>query len=425
MLHPLAFEAKVWCDARLSLRRQTGTSEVTGPGRNGIIRWFETRFDPMDAASRPRRLALIGTAGGLSARATPASTWSAGEIRDVATGSRWQAPWRPLPVASIVSVDAPLKSAAAKASLHALSGADLVDLESAAFAECATARGVEWAVIRAVSDGPLESLPSGCTAWIDTGGRTRTLVAIAANLLRPWRIPAVARLASTARRGLESAAMSPLEHRPRWIVFGGSFDPPHRAHLELPRRAAESIAASRLLFVPARINPLKQAVPPAPPEARLDMLRLAIGDDPRCEIRSLELDREGPSFTVDTLRSLAAEAAAADPPAELVLLVGADTALGFPRWREPEAIAELASVAVMLRPPFDLNRFHESYAAAWRDAGRAVAIEPKWVLDLGADPASSTAARDGGSEDSLPAAVSAYIREHGLYGRVAPTAADS
>lgn len=202
---------------------------------------------------------------------------------------------------------------------------------------------------------------------------------------------------------------------PRWLLFGGSFDPPHRGHAELPRRAAETIGASRILYIPARLNPLKRSTPPAPPPHRLAMLRLALEGDPRCEIRTLELDREGPSYTVETLRQLAAEAAAATPPARLVLLVGADAALGFPKWRDPAAIASLAEVAVMLRPPLDEAAFRDAYAAAWRDAGRSPAIEPRWVLDLGSDPASSTAARHGERSD-LPPAVAAYIREHGLYG---------
>jgi nicotinate-nucleotide adenylyltransferase len=203
----------------------------------------------------------------------------------------------------------------------------------------------------------------------------------------------------------------------RWIVFGGSFDPPHRAHVEWPRRAAKAIGAERVLYVPARINPLKQQTPPASPEDRLAMLRLALADDPRSEIRTLELDRDGPSFTIDTLRSLAEEARAAEPPAELVLLVGADAALGFPKWRDPSAIASLAEVAVMLRPPFDEGSFRSASAQAWRDAGLEPALEPRWVLDLGADLASSTAARRDAADDHLPAAVAAYIREHRLYGR--------
>lgn len=204
---------------------------------------------------------------------------------------------------------------------------------------------------------------------------------------------------------------------PRWLVFGGSFDPPHRAHVELPRRAAEAIGAERVLYVPARINPLKQQSPPASPEDRLAMLQLALAGRPDCEIRTVELDREGPSFAVDTLRVLAAEAAALPTPARLVLLVGTDAALGFPRWRAPAAIASLCEVAVMLRPPFDEGAFRRAYAQAWREAGQAPAIEPRWVLDLGADRSSSTAARAGEGEDRLPPAVAAYVREHGLYGR--------
>jgi nicotinate-nucleotide adenylyltransferase len=202
----------------------------------------------------------------------------------------------------------------------------------------------------------------------------------------------------------------------RWIVFGGSFDPPHRAHVQLPRRAAEAIGAERVLYVPARINPLKGDAPPASPKDRLAMLRLAIAGDPRCEIRTLELDREGPSYTVDTLRTLAAEAAAATPSARLVLLVGSDTALGFPKWRTPDEIARHADVAVMMRPPHDEGSFHAAYEDVWRTAGRAPAITPRWVLDLGADHSNSTGVR-AGEDETTPLPVRRYIEQHDLYRR--------
>ncbi|MGA1017624.1 MAG: nicotinate (nicotinamide) nucleotide adenylyltransferase [Phycisphaerales bacterium] len=203
---------------------------------------------------------------------------------------------------------------------------------------------------------------------------------------------------------------------PRWIVFGGSFDPPHRAHVQLPRRAAEAIGAERVLYVPARLNPLKQRTPPASAEDRLAMLRLAIADDPHSEIRTLELDREGPSYTAHTLRALADEAAAAKPPARLVLLVGSDTALGFPKWRTPDEIARHADVAVMMRPPHDEGSFHAAYENVWRTAGRAPAITPRWVLDLGADHSNSTGVR-AGEDETTPLPVRRYIEQHDLYRR--------
>lgn len=202
-----------------------------------------------------------------------------------------------------------------------------------------------------------------------------------------------------------------------WLVFGGSFDPPHRAHVELPRRVADAIGAERLLYVPARVNPHKQASPPAAPEHRLAMLRLALGDDPRCEIRTLELDREGPSFMADTLAALADEAKTRSTPVQLVLLVGSDTALGLPRWHRPDAIATHAQLAVMLRPPHDESSFRTAYRQAWRDASTPASVEPRWVIDVGEDPASSTDARRG-STDGLDPSVRGYIDAHRLYREV-------
>lgn len=128
-------------------------------------------------------------------------------------------------------------------------------------------------------------------------------------------------------------------------VFGGTFDPPHVGHVLVAGDACDLLGLDRVTWVPVAQQPLKDAPPLAPAPDRSRMVELAIGDDPRFSLDTMEMDRGGLSFTVDTLESLAGR----HPGAKLVLLVGADAWASFDRWRDPHRILELAEVAVVAR----------------------------------------------------------------------------
>lgn len=128
-------------------------------------------------------------------------------------------------------------------------------------------------------------------------------------------------------------------------VFGGTFDPPHLGHLVVASDACEALGLGRVLWIPSAVPPHKRRTVQAPAPARLEMVRAAIQGDPRFEADDLELRRAGPSYTVDTLRELAAR----HPGDELVLLIGADNLREIPGWREPAEILRLARVAVLSR----------------------------------------------------------------------------
>ena len=128
-------------------------------------------------------------------------------------------------------------------------------------------------------------------------------------------------------------------------VFGGTFDPPHTGHLVVASDACQALGLDRVLWIPSAVPPHKVRTVRAPAETRLALVRAAIDGDPRFEADDLELRRAGPSYTVDTLRELAAR----HPGAELVLLIGADNLREIPGWREPEGILALARVAVLSR----------------------------------------------------------------------------
>ena len=128
-------------------------------------------------------------------------------------------------------------------------------------------------------------------------------------------------------------------------LLGGSFDPPHLGHLLAAGDAHEALALDRLVFIPAAVQPLKAGQVGASSAQRLAMTQLLVGDDARFEVSSVEIDRGGLSYTVDTLRTLAA----AWPSAELHWLVGADVLESFAKWKEPATIMELATLVVMQR----------------------------------------------------------------------------
>ena len=126
-------------------------------------------------------------------------------------------------------------------------------------------------------------------------------------------------------------------------VFGGTFDPIHVGHLSIAQAALECVPLDRVIFVPARRSPLKDRGPFASEQDRLTMLRLATAAEPRFTVSTIELEREGTSYTVDTLERLRGEG-------ELYLVMGADAVSEFHRWRSPERIRELAVLLVASRP---------------------------------------------------------------------------
>jgi nicotinate-nucleotide adenylyltransferase len=132
-------------------------------------------------------------------------------------------------------------------------------------------------------------------------------------------------------------------------ILGGTFDPPHIGHLVVAQDALEFLDLDRLIVVTAGRPPHREAV--FDPATRLEFVRLAFDGDDRILVSDVELEREGPSWTVDTLECVHREM----NPEALFLIVGADQLRSFLEWREPERILRLARLAVMTRPGEDLN----------------------------------------------------------------------
>lgn len=128
-------------------------------------------------------------------------------------------------------------------------------------------------------------------------------------------------------------------------IFGGSFDPIHHGHLLAAVWLAESLQLDEVRLVVAARQPLKGAGHGAPAGDRAAMAELAVRSHPRLRVSRAELGRDGPSYTVDTLRAFHGE----QPDAELLLLLGSDAAQELARWKDAEAIRTLARVEVFAR----------------------------------------------------------------------------
>jgi len=131
-------------------------------------------------------------------------------------------------------------------------------------------------------------------------------------------------------------------------VFGGTFDPPHIGHLAIAHAALEELPLDRLLFVPARRSPLKERAPVASDADRLAMLEAAIGGEPRFGVSRVELERDGPSYTVETLEAMNRE----NPGAELLFIIGTDMYQEIEAWKNFRRLFDLAHLVIVNRPGF-------------------------------------------------------------------------
>jgi nicotinate-nucleotide adenylyltransferase len=198
-------------------------------------------------------------------------------------------------------------------------------------------------------------------------------------------------------------------------VLGGTFDPPHIGHLWLGSLAADALGLRQVLFMPAAAPPHKGRRTISPAAVRMLMTRLAITGDPTFELSGIELDRAGPSYTIDSIEELQR---AYGPSVRLVLVMAADSLAQIGTWREPERLLSLVEWAVGPRPgapPPD----RAALAASFGDLAERVHFLDGPALDLSSTQIRGRVAAGRSIRYLVPRAVEELILDRGLYRRSA------
>ncbi|SDX78399.1 nicotinate-nucleotide adenylyltransferase [Allochromatium warmingii] len=207
-------------------------------------------------------------------------------------------------------------------------------------------------------------------------------------------------------------------------LLGGTFDPVHFGHLRAALECLQMLDLAQVRFIPLRV-PVHRPQPQASIAQRVAMLAAALADEPRFVLDQRELHRDGPSYTLDTLRSLRDEFGASQP---LCLLIGADAYAGFLDWHRPLAILELAHLVVMHRPGHDpiaspaLRQLYQERACTAphqlaTQAGGRILLQTLTPLDISSTRIRALIARGHRPRYLLPDAVLTRIEHDQLYAR--------
>jgi len=193
-------------------------------------------------------------------------------------------------------------------------------------------------------------------------------------------------------------------------VLGSAFNPPHLGHLALAQEALWQLELSEVVLMPTGDAPHKRIADDPGREQRLAMTRLAAADDARFSVSTVEVDRQGPSYTYETLEMLADERA----DTELVFVMGADAALGLESWRRPERVVELARIAVARRSGVS----DAEVATVFRNLGGADGGAT--MLEMPQFGVSSSAVRERAAGGRplrylVPESVARFIEEKSIY----------
>lgn len=196
-------------------------------------------------------------------------------------------------------------------------------------------------------------------------------------------------------------------------ILGGTFDPVHLGHLAIAEEARLSQGLSEVIMVPAGQPVIKPDDEVTPTEHRLNMLRLAVEGSPGLRVSEVEIQRPGPSYTVDTLAQLRKSSGA---DIELYFIVGWDSLLQLPEWREPSRIIGMCKLIAVPRPGYrrpDMKKLERKIPGI---SGKTILLD-KPLIDVSASAIRKMAASGETVERFVPAPVAEYIRKYNLYHR--------
>jgi nicotinate-nucleotide adenylyltransferase len=193
-------------------------------------------------------------------------------------------------------------------------------------------------------------------------------------------------------------------------VFGGTFDPIHLGHLAVARSIQSSLGLDNVIFIPAGQPWLKADTPVSRVKDRVQMLRLALARRRAFELSTIEADRPGPSYTVDTMETLQRQLGS---DADFFLL-GSDALMDIAKWKEPQRLIQLCQLVAFARPGFGLPTMEALEAAVPGISQRVVFVEVPQV-NIRATDIRCRIAEGRSIQRLVPRAVERYILEHGLY----------
>jgi len=199
-------------------------------------------------------------------------------------------------------------------------------------------------------------------------------------------------------------------------ILGGTFDPIHMGHMQVAEQVARHVSLDEIHFLPCA-TPVHRDKPLVSDADRVKMIELAIAGNSRFRLNTLELDRGGQSYMVDTLRQIKKQ----NQSVTIILILGADVFNRFPDWNSPDEILQLAHLVVCMRPGFELDR--SIYASHWANSAQALRDQTQsniLSLEIDENPCSSTHVRHLLREQNqanrcLPPAVYQYILDNHLY----------
>lgn len=197
-----------------------------------------------------------------------------------------------------------------------------------------------------------------------------------------------------------------MEEKIKIGLFGGSFDPIHNGHLILANWVRNKLSLGRIIFIPAAVPPHKQNLKLTDSNHRYRMVQIAIENHPNFEVSDIEIKRSGISYTIDTIFYFQQKFSLNNK--HLFLIIGADSLLDFPNWKEPEKIIENCQVVVLQRPEVNLNQAKPEYK-------RQAIILQSPLIDISATDIRRRIREGDSIAQFVPPAVEHYIYEHKLY----------
>lgn len=194
-------------------------------------------------------------------------------------------------------------------------------------------------------------------------------------------------------------------------VLGGTFDPIHKGHIVVAEEVRGRLNLLEVLLIPAGDPWLKENNAILPAEHRLQMVRLAINDKPYLKLSTMEIDRPGPTYTVDTVAELRAHFG---PEAEIFFILGMDNLAQLPRWREPSRLINLCQMVAVPRPGYSLPDLDALEAAIPGLRQRLILLD-KPEIEIDATDIRERVVLGLSIDHLVPEPVAEYIREHKLY----------